>query len=348
MKVGIITLPFEANYGWALQMWALYHTIKGLGHEPVIINRKWNTQDNRLTTRFKRSAYYNLICPRFKRFIDNEFHSVTKVVRTKDETYKETINFDAVITGSDQVWRIENTRLAGFDFFLDFVEDDAIKRISYAASFGKDTWQGTPEETQQVKSLLQRFDSISVREDSGVKLCAQIFGVKATHVLDPTLLLDSDEYNTLLNRPKARQELVTYILDSSIEKSSLIKSVAKKHRLSTVNLYPKSMYSFYKSVYTWLEKIRDAEYVIVDSFHGMAFSIIFSKQFVVLANEKRGLTRFTSLLDLLGLNERLTSSLDSTTINAILETPIDYVSVHKIIREARDGSLEFLKTSLQK
>ena len=121
MKVGIITLPFEANYGWALQRWALYHTIKGLGHEPVIINRKWNTQDNRLTTRFKRSVYYNLICPRFKRFIDNEFHSVTKVVRTKYETYKETKNFDAVITGSDQVWRIENTRLAGFDFFLDFV-----------------------------------------------------------------------------------------------------------------------------------------------------------------------------------------------------------------------------------
>ena len=52
MKVGIITLPFGANYGWALQRWALYHTIKGLGHEPVIINRKWNTQDNRLTTRF--------------------------------------------------------------------------------------------------------------------------------------------------------------------------------------------------------------------------------------------------------------------------------------------------------
>ena len=80
----------------------------------------------------------------------------------------------------------------------------------------------------------------------------------------------------------------------------------------------------------------------------MAFSIIFSKQFVVLANEKRGLTRFTSLLDLLGLNERLTSSLDPTTINAILETPIDYVTVQKIIREARDGSLEFLKSSLQK
>lgn len=348
MKVGIITLPFEANYGWAVQMWALYHTIECLGHEPVIINRKWNTNDNRLSTRLKRCVYYNLICRRFKRFVDNEFHNITKVVRTKDETSLETKSFDVVITGSDQVWRMENTRLAGFDFFLDFVEDGSIKRLSYAASFGKDTWQGTPEETQKVKQLLQRFDAISVREDSGVDLCNQLFGVHATHVLDPTLLLDSDDYNTILSTPIANHELVTYILDSNAEKKDLITSIAKKHSLDTVNLYPESMYSYYKSVYTWLEKIRDAQFVIVDSFHGMVFSILFSKQFVVLANEKRGLTRFTSLLSLLGLEDRLTTSMDSQIINSILEKPIDYTPIMHKIQEARQESLNFLKSSLNK
>lgn len=347
MKVGIITLPFEANYGWAVQMWALYHTIESLGHEPVIINRKWNTQDNRLSTRFKRSIYYNIICRRFKRFVDNEFQSMTKVVRTKEETSKVAESFDAVITGSDQVWRIENTRLAGFDFFLDFVSNAKTKRISYAASFGKDTWQGSPEETTKVKDLLQRFDYVSVREDTGVNLCSQLFNVHATHVLDPTLLLDSKDYNSILGEPTENRELVTYILDSTEEKKSLIKSIATKHSLSTVNLYPESMYSYYKSVYTWLEKIRDARYVIIDSFHGMVFSILFSKQFVVLANEKRGLTRFTSLLGLLGLENRITTSLDSTVINTILEAPIDYLPVMQKIKEARKESINFLKSSLQ-
>ena len=107
------------------------------------------------------------------------------------------------------------------------------------------------------------------------------------------------------------------------------------------------MYSYYKSVYTWLEKIRDARYVIIDSFHGMVFSILFSKQFVVLANEKRGLTRFTSLLGLLGLENRITTSLDSTVINTILETPIDYLPVMQKIKEARKESINFLKSSLQ-
>ena len=346
MKIGIITLPFGANYGWALQRWAIYHTIEKLGHQPTIINRRWSTNNSSFINTFKRFVYYNVICPRFKRFVDKETPSVTPITRTPEETFGVSKHLDAVIVGSDQVWRIENTRLAGLDFFLDFLKDGPIKRLSYAASFGKDTWQGTEEETIKVKNLLQKFDAISVREDSGVDLCNNLFGVEASHVLDPTLLLTADDYNQLLSKPKSRQELVTYILDSTEEKRHTISEIAKQCNLKEVNLYPSRSFTFYKSVYTWLEKIRDARYVVVDSFHGMVFCILFHKQFAVLANSKRGLTRFTSLLGMLGLGSCMTTDFSTSSVYSVLQNPIDYASVEERLNSERALSLEFLKINL--
>ena len=346
MRIGILTLPFEANYGWAVQRWALYHTIEKLGHQPTIINRRWSSNNTSCINSFKRFVYYNVICPRFKRFVDKETPSVTPVTRTPEETFEVSKHLDAVIVGSDQVWRIENTRLAGLDFFLDFLKDSLIKRLSYAASFGKDTWQGTEDETIKVKNLLQKFNAISVREDSGVGLCNNLFDVESSHVLDPTLLLTADDYNQLLSKPKSRQELVTYILDSTEEKRYTISEIAKQCNLKEVNLYPSRSFTFYKSVYTWLEKIRDARYVVVDSFHGMVFCILFHKLFAVFANSKRGLTRFTSLLGMLGLTERMTTVFGKEEVLNILKQPVDYVSVESLLATHRKKSLGFLENNL--
>ena len=346
MRIGILTLPFEANYGWAVQRWALYHTIEKLGHQPTIINRRWSSNNTSCINSFKRFVYYNVICPRFKRFVDKETPSVTPITRTPEETFEVSKHLDAVIVGSDQVWRIENTRLAGLDFFLDFLKDSPIKRLSYAASFGKDTWQGTEDDTSKVKNLLQKFNAISVREDSGVCLCNNLFDVESSHVLDPTLLLTADDYNLLLSKPKSRQELVTYILDSTEEKKNTISGIARQCNLKEVNLYPSRSFTFYKSVYTWLEKIRDAHYVVVDSFHGMVFCILFHKQFAVFANSKRGLTRFTSLLGMLGLTERMTMVFGKEEVLNILKQPVDYVSVESMLATHRKKSLGFLENNL--
>lgn len=346
MRIGILTLPFEANYGWAVQRWALYHTIEKLGHQPTIINRRWSSNNTSCINSFKRFVYYNVICPRFKRFVDKETPSVTPITRTPEETFEVSKHLDAVIVGSDQVWRIENTRLAGLDFFLDFLKDSPIKRLSYAASFGKDTWQGTEDDTIKVKNLLQKFNAISVREDSGVCLCNNLFDVESSHVLDPTLLLTADDYNLLLSKPKSRQELVTYILDSTEEKRNTVSEIARQCNLKEVNLYPSRSFTFYKSVYTWLEKIRDAHYVVVDSFHGMVFCILFHKQFAVFANSKRGLTRFTSLLGMLGLIERMTTVFGKEEVLKILKQPIDYVSVESMLATHRKKSLGFLENNL--
>lgn len=349
MKVGILTLPHGGvNYGWALQRWALYKAIEKLGHQPVIIDRRWNPTETGFLRNIKRWFFYNVICHRYGEFIDKEMPSHTELVRSTKSCAEVSKDFDAIIVGSDQVWRIENTRYADMDFFLPFADDKKQIILSYAASFGTDIWSGTKEETEIANKLLDRFKAVSVREDSGVSLCNEIFGKSAYHVLDPTLLLDKNDYNQLLSQPNPRHELVSYILDMNEEKRKLLKNIATDKGLKIVNLYRESIYSYHISVYTWLEKMRDAEYVIVDSFHGMVFSILFEKQFVVLANKKRGLTRFTSLLKQVGLEEHLTTSFNPEIIKSILEIPIDYASVMKKIEMSRDESLDFLKLNLTK
>lgn len=346
MKVGILSLPFEPNYGWAVQLWALYHTIEQLGHEPIIIDRRWNATQSGLLYNIKRYIYYKGICGRFSSFLNNEIASKTPIVRDSETMTQISSDFDAIIVGSDQVWRIEHTRGADLNFFFDFVKEDAVKRISYAASFGKDTWQGTPEETVRVKELLAKFSTITVREDTGVALCKELFDANAINVLDPTLLLTNSDYNSVLSTPRLKSILTTYILDSTEEKTNIINKISKDKNLNVISLYPKKRVTYYKSVYYWLESIRDAKYVIVDSFHGMVFSIIFHKNFAVIANSKRGLTRFISLLSQLGLENRLISDYSYESINRILSTEIDYNLVDCKLKEMRSYSLTILKDSL--
>lgn len=346
MKVGILTLPYEPNYGWAVQLWALYHIIEKLGHEPVVINRRWNNTEKSPIISFKRFLYYNVICRRFSKFLNIEIHNKTSIIRCSESMKIISENFDAIIVGSDQVWRIENTRGVDLNFFCDFVSNPKIRKISYAASFGKDTWQGNLEETQNVAKLLHGFYSISVRESSGVQLCRDLFGVNAINVLDPTLLLNSEDYNLLLSNPKEKNQITSYILDSTEEKIRTINLISEHYKASLVSLFPKHQITYYKSVYNWLENIRDARCVIVDSFHGMVFSIIFHKNFVVLANNKRGLTRFVSLLSQLGIEDRLTFDFSYKNVISILSRKIDYSSVDIKLSNLQNLSLDFIKKSL--
>ena len=100
--------------------------------------------------------------------------------------------YDAFIVGSDQVWRPSyNQHLE--QAFLNFTENwKNVKRIAYAASFGVDNWEFTKKQTKECKRLVQKFDFVSVREDTAVNLCKEHLGIEATHVLDPTLLLSAD------------------------------------------------------------------------------------------------------------------------------------------------------------
>ena len=133
-------------------------------------------------------------------------------------------NYDAYVVGSDQCWRPRYNAFLS-SMFLDFVKGEKTKRIAYAASFGTDQWEFTQEMTSICVPLAQKFDFVSVREDSGLKLCKEHLGVNAVHVLDPTLLLTKEDYTHLIkaeNEPQSKGTLFNYILDPDAAKSAFI------------------------------------------------------------------------------------------------------------------------------
>ena len=349
-RIGILTLPFEPNYGWMLQLWALYNTLHQEGYDVTVLDRRWNDKSPSLSKSVQRWIYYNVFCGQFTQFFNANF-TKTPQLRSSAEMRREASSLDTLIVGSDQVWRIENTRGADLNFFADFLEARRdVKRIAYAASFGNDKWAGTKEETEKVSSLLKTFDLVSVREASGVTMCKNLFGVLAQHVVDPTMLLDVEVYKKLLHLHEHSAKIVaTYLLDNSAAKQAFVQQVANSYDLTTVDLYPKKRgkFSFYKSIIYWLESILNAEKVVIDSFHGMIFSILFNKQFVVLGNEKRGMARFQSLLESLGISDRLING-DLSSAVSLFEKEIDYSSVNTRLSRLRKDSLTMLLDILKK
>lgn len=346
-KVGILTLPFEPNYGWILQLWALYSFLRENGYEPVVIDRRWNCHTNSLIYKLKRFIYNNVLCRNFTLFFNEKFVR-TSEIRCSKEMKK--LEFDSYIVGSDQVWRIENTRGADLNYFFDFLDsNNKSKKIAYAASFGTDEWKGNDKETKRIKILLKDFDLVSVREDSGITLCRELFDISAHCLLDPTLLIKPDNYMQLIKKKSIRNFIATYFLDYTQEKKIFIDYVSKTEKLSVKDLYKKNKTKifYYRKIENWLQTIYYANYVIVDSFHGMCFSIIFQKQFLVVANKKRGLTRFTSLLNMLGLSDRLVYNLTTEKIN-ILKEKIDYKLVNTKIEKQRELSEKLLFSVLTK
>ena len=264
--------------------------------------------------------------------------------------------------GSDQCWRpLYNPFLNSM--FLDFDLRTNIKRIAYAASFGTDEWEMSKEQTEQCAQLASQFNLITVREDSGVKLCKEYLGVDAIHVLDPTLLLTKEDYIRLIEaekEPKSQGTLFNYILDPDSVKSAFINRVAKERELKSFQVLPKCQAEtrtkddvknhikdcVFPGVTTWLRAFMDAEMTIVDSFHGMVFSIIFNKPFWVIGNANRGMSRFTSLLKVFHLEDRL---LDANHLKDVgVNRPIDWSSVNAILEQKRNECKNLLLTELSK
>lgn len=333
MKIGILTLPLHTNYGGILQAYALQTVLGRMGHEVEVIDTPNIKSSPSLWTIGKRiikkllgrkvslflEKKYNkefpIISQYTQLFVDKYIHR--KVVNTPEELQED--DFDAIVVGSDQIWRpkyygkIENA-------YLKFAKDWNIKRIAYAASFGTDEWEYTPHQTARCGELLRMFDAASVREASGVGLCKEYFGVEAKHVLDPTMLLNKEDYIKLIETagtPKSKGTLLNYILDDTPEKRALIEQIAKDKGLvpfrvnSRVEDHNAPLEErIQPPVEQWLRGFYDAEFVVTDSFHACVFSILFNKPFVVIGNKERGMARFNSLLRLFDLGNRMIVNLD--------------------------------------
>lgn len=382
MKIGILTQPLRTNYGGLLQNYALQQILIRAGHEVETLDQQ-NRQVGWLHAQLFRMKMYllHLLSPaRYRRpryspsskeaaiIQRNTNHFIgcyikrTPSIHAADgfRALAEAKQYDAYVVGSDQCWRpCYNQFLSAM--FLDFDRRPDIKRVAYAASFGTDRWELTPEQTQMAAPLAQKFDAVTVREDSGVGLCKDHLGVEAVHVLDPTMLLTKEDYIRLIEQehePKSAGTLFNYILDPDEKKSAFIKDVAIKYGLTPFQVLPKCQTEtrtkedikhriedcVFPGVTAWLRAFMDAEMTIVDSFHGMVFSILFNKPFWVIGNAHRGMSRFTSLLKVFHLEDRL---LDARNLDsADLKKPIDWDVVNAILDDRRKESKKLLLNNL--
>ena len=264
---------------------------------------------------FKHYKEYTVISQHTEAFIEKNIHCCYY----KRYTDIQEADWDALVVGSDQIWR-RNFNQKIENVFFDFAWDwENVRRIAYAPSFGLDTWGYSDVETKNCAGLVKKFNLVTVREESAVGLCEKHLGVKPMHVLDPTMLLDRKDYEALTSEVKEKSDgdMLAYLLDPMESNLVTVKEVSAV-------LHHKPFYVFSKvndtslplseriqiPVEKWLKGFQDAKFVITDSFHGCIFSIIFNVPFVVLRNEQGGLARIYSLLSMFCLKDRLVDSVD--------------------------------------
>lgn len=338
MRIGIITLPLDFNYGGILQAYSLEEILRRQGHyvEHIEIERpikllpiktRYLVYSKRFfqkyllrkNVRVFQEAYlyrtYNQVTQHTSRFINKYINR--RIVGSY--SVLKNSDYDALIVGSDQVWRAAYTKGArGYASFLDFARNWNVKRLAYSCSFGTDVWEFNKEETEYIKELIKLFDVITVREASGVDLCRNFLHITAQQVLDPTMLLDKADYEALINNSNTHQSpgnMMCYVLDETPDKTDFINRIAIEHNLKPFrsnskaeNRWAPAEERIQPSVEQWLRGFLDAELVITDSFHACVFSLIFDKPFVCLGNKKRGMTRFYSLLQLFEQEYRLSDN----------------------------------------
>ncbi len=370
MKIGILTLPLHTNYGGILQAYALQTVLERMGHNVVVFDTDKRlslpksplTYVKRMVMKLfrknsipifyekKRNRTYPIISKHTQCFIDKYVH---RYIAKHLEDIKEN-DVDAIIVGSDQIWRPIYFRSPDWakteDAFLAFTKGWDIKRISYAASFGVEHKEFSDEDLEKCRKAIERFDAVSVREDVAVNQCFEYFGVATKHVLDPTMLLDREDYVSLIlqeGEPQSVGTLFEYILDVNPEKIEIIDKISHELKLKRFAVKPidigKPEERVYPPVTAWLRAFMDAEFVICDSFHGAVFSIIFNKPFIVIGNEKRGMSRFNSLLKMFSLEERMISNLSQIEI---CRKSIEWTRVNAVRKQLQKESKDFLLTYL--
>ena len=205
------------------------------------------------------------------------------------------------------------------------------------------------------RKLISKFSAISVREDSGIKICRDYFHVNAQLVVDPTLLLTLEEYKELVNYTSSGfdNSLSCYLLDKTINKEDVVEYVSRVKGLIPVYVNTETENSFAElgkqiapSIESWIGGFIRAEFVVTDSFHAMLFSVLFNKPFIVIGNRKRGIIRFISFLNSIGLEERLVSDTSSITLELINKS-VDWELVNNKIFSLRRKSINFLMAALK-
>ena len=358
MNIAILTQMLRDNYGGLLQNWALQQMLKAMGHTPVTVD--YGIIGGALRRRMIHKHYTSMLSLHYHKtrhplpsWIEHPYALTRRFVKTRIDTtapmleitpdFWEQQAFDAYIVGSDQTWRpLYNSPQALEAMFLAPLKSEAPLLIAYAASFGIDDWEFTPEQTLMARDNLRKFHAVSVREASGVGLCRERLDFPAAvHVLDPTMMIDRDRYASLISKSdlKAIPDdcMAIYILDDDAAKRDTVDKLLSDTGLRPMRLGIK-INGQQPPVEQWLATLLKARYIVTDSFHGVAFAINFNIPFTIIDNPDRGSARVDSLLKLFGLESRCNP--------AAANHPVDWSAVNFRKEELRRKSSDFLQNSL--
>lgn len=368
MKTATITLHSAHNNGSFLQAFALQKSIIAMGFENQIINyvppAQYSLYQNiifkEITPRGIIKGVLNI--PQYHKLKErkNRFNQVQECLEVTDRFEEESKfgkfanNYDCLLAGSDQIWN--SATMPDFTS-LYFLPVNKYK-VAYAPSFGK-SLEG--QFSKKNLDMIANFDRLSVREQSAKKeLKKRIHDKDINVVLDPTFLLDKREYESLVDGAKCKYEgkyIFFYCIKASNDVLKSVREIGKMLELpivtifTGVNTYKCQAFGqkvdFAAGPEEFLSYIKNAQYVISNSFHGIVFSIIYNKVFYRIADNDNGKIkvdeRLDSILDFLDLNQQNLIAGENPTLN----DDIDYSLVSKKLNNLIHQSLGWLKESLE-
>ncbi len=375
MKTGILTFHYAHHYGAQLQAYALMKAIMRLGMECDIINyvRKDNVEGSRL---FKKGLSigsllsnantllnYGKLKKRYNRynhFVQKEMKLSERFYGSYEELCSDPPVYDAYVCGSDQIWNplIFGEKTYDPAFFADFAKSG--RRVAYAPSFGISS---IPEDKrEQLRKYIDKFDSLSVREKQGEKILQEVTGRGSVTVLDPTLLLNTDEWSTIAAVPDIREPyILCYFITDARKYSGFVQTISDKYKMPVVSLcgsrrvVPQTRHKVLDAgPREFLGLFAEASVVLTDSFHGTVFSINFNKEFFCFESatnsEKTVNSRLHNILEKVGLLSRIFSVTADTgefcRFTGDNTAGINYHEVRRILEQERGISIKYLKDSL--
>lgn len=355
MKIGILTFHWATNYGAVLQCYALQSYLEQQGHIVEVINYKPLRCDDTFYTFIKSRKFLHL-----KSYIENrkkesalcDFRN--KKLKQSKRVYSYTeipsvlTGFDAIISGSDQVMNPtflmngEKQNTVSPTYFLGFPFTG--RKIGYALSFGCINYPQNALPT--ASQFIKEFEYVSVREKTGVNIVNSMGKEGAIVVCDPTLLESSFFYNELVDTHLSKYKepyIYNFFIRNITERKKAIKALIKSNK----TLWNNDDNDY--SIQGWLSKIKNAEFVVTDSFHCMVMCLKFHKPFAIITNKKGNVgmnDRFYTILEKMSLESHIIHKDNLEFLLTSLSNNFDWEKVDNVMDEISDIGKMFLSTAL--
>lgn len=381
MKIGIMSMQKIINYGSYMQALSLKTILEELGHEVVFVDYKAKP-----SLQHRRSFFYWL--DRARRFLRNTgiFWTIANIVRGRPVDYRlrkeytaEELAFlpalkelgvdyerqhyhtavDALIIGSDEVFNcLQNADNVGYSLELFGKNNRANILLSYAASFGNTSLERLKKYgvQRQIGRYLGRFDAISVRDENSAHIVKALTGKEPFQHLDPALIGGIEHMKWKDNDEKQYLAVYAYPRRISADEGKEIAAFAKEKGLRILSICGDQKLPGFENIkactpYEILPYIKNASYVVTDTFHGTIFSTIFHKPFAVYCRKPQDVNYSNSekILDLLRkleLTDRLVD--DTNDLQSIFGREIDFNKTDRIRATGREQAIAYLKSSLRR